>query len=51
MYLTKEEWLASLNKPLSGRDRALLEAAYDVLQKNTICKPDVPWGPAPVISP
>ena len=51
MYLTKEEWLASLNKPLSGRDRALLEAAYDVLQKNTICKPDAPWGPAPVISP
>ena len=51
MFLTKEEWIASLNKPISQRDRTLLDAAYAVLKNNTIRKADAPWGNVPVISP
>ena len=51
MVMTKEEWLASLKKALGKRDRNLLDAAYEVLKKNTVRKPDAPWGDVPVISP
>ena len=51
MILTKEEWLAPLRKTVSERDVCLLDAAYEVLKKNTVCRPDAPWGAAPVISP
>ena len=51
MVMTKEEWLASLKKALGKRDLNLLDAAYEVLKKNTVRKPDAPWGDVPVISP
>lgn len=48
---TKEEWLAQYGSCCSEKDMTLLGAAYDVLQRNTIERPDAPWGPNPVISP
>ena len=51
MFLTKEEWLAPLRGAHSARDMTLLDAAYEVLKKNTVHSPDAPWGDVPVISP
>ena len=51
MVMTKEEWLVSLKKALGKRDLNRLDAAYEVLKKNTVRKPDAPWGDVPVISP
>ncbi len=51
MVLTKEEWLAQAAGKCSARDRTLLDAAYEVLKKNTVHTPEAPWGDVPVISP
>lgn len=51
MKKTKEEWLAQYQTCCSERDLALLSAAYNVLEKNTIERDDAPWGSDPVISP
>ena len=51
MVLTKEEWLAPLSSKHAARDMTLLDAAYEVLKKNTVHSPDAPWGDVPVISP
>lgn len=42
MLLTKEEWLSG--KPVSERDKTILDAAYEVLKKNTIHSKNAPWG-------
>lgn len=49
MLLTKEEWLSG--KPVSERDKTILDAAYEVLKKNTIHSKNAPWGDVPVVSP
>ena len=51
MLLTKEEWLAPLRKTVSERDACLLDAAYEVLKRNTVHEKSAPWGDVPVISP
>lgn len=47
--MTKEEWLSG--KPVSERDKTILDAAYEVLKKNTIHSKNAPWGDVPVVSP
>lgn len=49
MLLTKEEWLSG--KPVSERNKTILDAAYEVLKKNTIHSKNAPWGDVPVVSP
>ena len=49
--LTKKQWLEQYKGKLSQREITLLEAAYDVLTRNTMCSPHAPWGNTPVISP
>ena len=49
MLLTKEEWLSG--KPVSERDKTILDAAYEVLKRNTIHSKNAPWGDVPVVSP
>ena len=49
MLLTKEEWLSG--KPVSERDKTILGAAYEVLERNTIHSKNAPWGDVPVVSP
>lgn len=49
MLLTKEEWLSG--KSVSERDKTILDAAYEVLKKNTIHSKNAPWGDVPVVSP
>lgn len=49
MLLTKEKWLSG--KPVSERDKTILDAAYEVLKKNTIHSKNAPWGDVPVVSP
>ena len=49
--LTKKEWLTKYENQCNQRDKVLLNAAYDVLKKNTIESDEAPWGASPVISP
>ncbi len=51
MLMTKEEWLSAVGKNVSPRDRAILDAAFEVLKRNTIRSPNAPWGDVPVVSP
>lgn len=48
--MQKNDWLRQ-QKNLSDRDLKLLNAAWDVLEKNTLQSEDMPWGAAPAISP
>ena len=49
--LTKKEWIMQYQDQLNERDITLIEAAYDVLERNTIEREGAPWGKEPVISP
>lgn len=51
MKLTKDAWIDIYKDKVSPRDLEILDKAYDVLESNTVCNAQYPWGERPVVLP